>query len=147
MFLVSIPRIGDDELKSRYARIKPVVTVDGRIWGLREYSLKELKNNGFYNSRGVDKCHLIPEEKLEPWENHDFLCLHPYGYPEKFNPTVSEVLSQIPRSDVVWVKAFEIIEEPQQLTPAQMRAQPNSLQTIAHRNGYHVSKVRLYVSK
>ena len=65
MFLVSIPRIGDDELKSRYARIKPVVTVDGRIWGLREYSLKELKNNGFYNSRGVDKCHLIPEEKFD----------------------------------------------------------------------------------
>lgn len=147
MFLMSIPRIGDDELRTRYSRVKPVVTVDGKIWGLREYSLKELKNKGFYHSRNDDRCHLIPEEKLEPWENHDFLCLHPYGYPEKFNPTVSDVLAQIPRSDIWWVKAFEIIDAPADITPAQLREQPNSLRAIAHKNGYHVSTVRLYVSK
>lgn len=147
MFLMSIPKIGDDELKNRYARVKPVVTVDGKMWGLREYSLKELKNKGFYHTINEDRSHIIPAEKLEPWENHDFLCLHPYGYPEKFNPTVSEVLSQIPRSDLWWVKAFEIIEAPTVVTPTQMRAQPNSLRAMAHKNGYHVSMVRLYVAK
>lgn len=147
MFLMSIPRIGDDELKNRYARVKPVVTVDGKIWGLREYSLSELKNRGFYNSRKEDMMHIIPEEKLEAWENHDFVCLHPYGYPEKFNPTILDVLSQIPRSDLWWVKAFEIIETPLEITPTQLRAQPNSLRAMAHKNGYHVSTVRLYVAK
>ncbi len=147
MFLMSIPRIGDDELKNRYARVKPVVTVDGKIWGLREYSLTELKNRGFYHSRKEDMRHIIPEEKLEVWENHDFICLHPYGYPEKFNPTILDVLSQIPRNDLWWVKAFEIVEAPAEITATQLRAQPNSLRAMAHKNGYHVSTVRLYVAK
>lgn len=144
MFLMGIPKIDDAELKRRYSRVKPVVTVKGKLYHLREYSLSEIKNTSYYDSRERDVRDIVPTATLEIWEGHDFPCLHPYGYPEKdFRPTVSDVLSQISQNDFCWVKAFEIIEAPQGLP----NTSANTLRAMAYKNGFHVSIVRLYVSK
>jgi hypothetical protein len=144
MFLMGIPKIDDAELKRRYSRVKPVVTVKGKLHHLREYSLSEIKNTSYYDSRERDVRDIVPTATLEIWEGHDFPCLHPISYPENnFKPTVGDVLSQISQNDLWCVKAFEIIEAPQELPSMHS----NTLRAMAYKNGFHVSMVRMYVSK
>ena len=85
----------------------------------------------------------VGKNELEVWEGHDFVCLHTYGYYGIFKPSVGEVLAQIRERDVPIVKAFEIIESPQTADDFYK----DSFTSIAFDNGYHVSTVRLYVSK
>lgn len=76
-------------------------------------------------------------------DGRDFYCLHSYGYYGLFKPTIKEVLSQISRYDLDFVKAFEAIEIP--LTANDFYK--NSFTSIAFENGYHVFTVRLYKGK
>ena len=75
--------------------------------------------------------------KYSPMPQYDFECIHKFGSPNLFKPSIAEVLAQI--SDFVLDKtcAFEIIEKPQ--TQADLYRNP-----IAFDNGFHTSIVRLY---
>ena len=143
MFFMSIPKIGDEETKRRYSRIKPVITIHGKLYNFREYTMRELREISYYDNRDKDVRERVPEGELEVWEGHDFDCLHSYGYPHLFKPCISEILAQLSQSDVEKVKAFEIIRIPR-LAEESLNS---SFHKTAFNNGFHVSTVRLYIAK
>lgn len=143
MFFMSIPKIGEEEIKRRYSRIKPVITLDGKLYNFRDYTTRELREISYYANRERDVREPIPEGELEVWEGHDFDCLHSYGYPHLFKPCVCEVLAQLSQFDIERVKAFEIITEPR----LAKEEQKTSFHKTAFNNGFHVSTVRLYIAK
>ena len=142
MFNVSIPKLPEEDLIYRYMHIKPVITVNGKLHYFRDFTLEELSRISFlWNKNNVGAE--VAEDELEVWENHDFPCIHAYGTPLMFKPSISEVLSQINREDVNRVKAFEIIESPESAADFFKDA----LTAIIFEQGYHVSTVRLYIAK
>lgn len=142
MFKVSIPEISDTEMMSRYERIKPVITVNGKLYSFREYTLEEVKGTSYLWNRKEDMREEVNED-LQVLQGKDFICLHHYGYYGFFKPTVGEVLSQINECDVPFIKAFEIIQAPKTAD----NIYKDNFSFIALCNGYHVSVVRLYGKK
>ena len=51
MFEVSIPKISDEEMKKRYEQIKPVITVNGKLHYLREFTFEELRGTSYLWNR------------------------------------------------------------------------------------------------
>ena len=143
MFKMSIPEISDEEMKKRYEHIKPVITVNGKLHYLREFTFEELTGISYLWNRDEDVREEVKENELEVLEGRDFVCLHGYGYYGLFKPSIGEVLSQIKEYDIPLVKAFEIIESPE--TAADFHG--DSFTSIAFDNGYNVSTVRLYGEK
>lgn len=143
MFNVSIPEISNEELKKRYEQIKPVVTINSKLHYLREFTWEELTGISYLWDCDEDVREEVGEGELEVLEGRDFVCLHGYGYYGIFNPSISEVLSQIKEYDLPFVKAFEIIERPKTAEDFHK----DSFTSIAFDNGYHVSTVRLYRKK
>lgn len=143
MFDLLIPKISDEEMMKRYQSIKPVITMDGKLYHFREYTLEEMKGNSYFYNRAEDVREEVLEEELQVWEGRDFVCLHKYGYHGIFNPSVGEVLAQINVCDIPFVRAFEIIEWPE--IASDLRK--DSFRSIAFDKGYHVSTVRLYLAK
>lgn len=143
MFNVSIPKISDEEMKERYEQIKPVITVDGKLHYLREFTFEELTGISYLWNCDEDVREEVGEGELEVLEGRDFVCLHGYGYYGFFKPSIGEVLSQIKEYDLPFVKAFEIIESPETAEDFHK----SSFASIAFDNGYHVSTVRLYRAK
>lgn len=140
MFKVSIPKISDEEMMKRYEQIKPVITVNGKLHYLREFSLKEIRGISYLWNAEEDIREEVKEDELYVWEGHDFACLHGYGYPGFFKPSIGEVLSQLRDYEVPFIKAFEIIEEPQTASDFYK----DKLTSIIFNEGYHISTVRLY---
>ncbi len=140
MFKASIPEITDEELLKRYAKIKPVVTSEGKKYYLREFSLEELRNHSYLWDCSNDIRDEVPEGTLKEHKEYDFACLHTYGYHGLFKPSVAEVLSQIKDPECDFCKAFEIIEEPESAEDFYK----DKLTSILFNNGFHVSTVRLY---
>ena len=140
MYNVSIPDISDEELLRRYQKIKPIVEVGGVKYFLREFSKKELKNQSYINEVEKDIVKKVNMRLFVPCIGQDFECIHKYGHPMFFKPSIAEVLAQIPDGQVDFVDAFEIIEFPQV---------DNELirNKIVFDNGYHISMVRLYTSR
>lgn len=138
MYNVSIPDISDEELLRRYQKIKPIVEVGGVKYFLREFSKEELKNQSYINEKDIVKK--VNMRLFVPCIGQDFECIHKYGHPMFFKPSIAEVLAQIPDGQVDFVDAFEIIEFPQV---------DNELirNKIVFDNGYHISMVRLYTSR
>ena len=143
MFEVSIPKISDEEMMERYEHIKPVITMNGKLHHFREFTLEEINGISYLWNRDEDVREEVGDDELEVLEGRDFVCLHGYGYPGLFKPSVGEVLAQIKEQDVPFVKAFEIIESPETANDFYK----DSFTSIAFDNGYHVSKVRLYRAK
>ena len=143
MFLMSIPKIGNEEIMRRYSHIKPVITIDGKLHRFRDYTVREMRETSYYAQRDKDVLEQVIEEELVPWEGHDFYCLHSYGYPYAFMPSVAEILAQLSQFDLSWVKAFELIEIPETARDTQR----DSFHRTAFNNGFHVSTVRLYIDK
>ncbi len=143
MFNVSIPKISNEELKERYEQIKPVVTVNGKLHYLREFTWEELTGISYLWNYDKDVREEVREGELKVLEGRDFVCLHRYGYYGLFEPSISEVLSQIKEYDLPFVNAFEIIESPETAEDFHK----DSFTSIAFDNGYHVSTVRLYRKK
>ena len=143
MFKMSIPEISNEELRKLYERIKPVVRVNGSLHYLREFSLEELRRISYLWSATENVREEVKDNELEVMEGRDFVCLHTYGYPGFFKPTIGEVLSQLDENDIPLVKAFEIIECPE----VSEDFYKDSFTTIAFKNRYHVSTVRLYREK
>ena len=138
MFEMKIPKISDEELKKRYSQIKPIVRVNSKLYYLREFSLEEAIYTSFL---WAVRKNLGKETKLlHELEGKDFVCLHTYGHPGIFKPTLYEVLAQIDKKVLPLVRAFEIIEYPENIADFSK----DSFTSIAYANGYHVSVVRLY---
>lgn len=140
MYNVSIPDISDEELLRRYQKIKPIVEVECVKYFLREFSKEELKNQSYINEAEKDIVKKVNMRLFVPCTGQDFECIHKYGHPMFFKPSIAEVLAQIPDGQVDFVDAFEIIEFPQV---------DNELirNKIVFDNGYHISMVRLYTSR
>ena len=146
MFKVTIPEITADELKRRYKQIKPVITVNGKLYYLREFTFEELSGTSYIWSSEKD----VREDgdKLQPFDINyrpsDFSCLHRYGYYGLFKPSIAEVLAQIKEDELFsFIRAFEIIDFPKTAEDFYK----DDLTRIMFENGYHVSTVRLYQEK
>ena len=141
MYNVSIPEISREELLKRYQKIKPIVEMNGVKYHLREFTEEELTNISYIAEVKKDITESVNMEEFIPRKKCDFECIHKYGNPMFFKPSIAEVLAQIPDWKVKFVDAFEIIEFPQVLD--------NELRKnkVVFDNGYHISMVRLYTSK
>ena len=140
---ILIPKITDEELYKRYESIKPVVTVKGNLYYLRKFTLDEIKGITYIGNLEKDLRKQVDEDEIEEWEGKDFRCLHTFGHPLLFKPSIAEVLSQIKECDIPKVKAFEIIEYPRNIS----NVEQDSFSLVALKAGYHVSVVRLYKEK
>ncbi len=136
MYNVSIPKITDEELLARYAKIKPIVKVGIEKYFLREFTLEELKTRAYTWETEQTKAGIVNMDEFVDI-NEDFECIHTYGYHGFFKPTIAEVLAQIKDTDVGVVDAFEIIESPE-------TAESLSRNKNAFNQGFHTSTVRLY---
>ena len=142
MFDVSIPKITKEDLIRRYCKIKPVITIDGKLHSFRDLSLEELSGISYLWDKENNVGPEIPDGTIKEWKGHDFACLHRYGFVGLFKPSICEVLSQIDKLDLNNVVAFEIISSPK--TEKDLYKDP--LTTIITERGYHVSIVRLYIA-
>lgn len=135
----SIPPISDEELMRRYLKTKPVVNIDGTKYWLRNYTLSELKSISYIWYARTDKYEPVGES-LSSCTHYDFKCLHTYGFPGFFKPSISEILAQIPEDvfENYSIDAFEIIDSP--ATTGDFNKYRKELN-----QGFHVSIVRLYV--
>ena len=139
MFNVSIPEISEEELKKRAKRIRPIVEIGGTKYFLRKFSMDELTGISYLWNADEDKRKQVDMSIYVPHE--DMQCIHKYGYYGIFKPSIAEVLAQIPEMDVNFIDAFEIIEYPMSV------ADLNEENKIIFNNGFHISTVRLYISK
>lgn len=137
MDIISIPNITDEQLIERYNQIKPIVTIGGIKYYLRDYNLEELNEGSFMWDRHDDKRAAVDMSKFV--EGKDFECLHSYLFHGVFNPNIAEILAQIPSTDWIYYDAFEIIEMPE--TYKDFKRNP-----LAFNQGFHSSTVRLYTS-
>lgn len=144
MFDVSIPPILNEELQKRYSKIKPVVTRNGKLHLLREFTPEELGKQSYLWNIDEDIREEINGDCLEPLVGKDFVCLHKYEYHEFFIPTIKDVLAQIDEKLLPHVCAFEIIDSPKEKS-ADFRK--DSFTSIIFSRGFHVSIVRLYRKK
>lgn len=135
MFKMSIPQISDEEILKRYEHIKPVITVNDKLYHFKEFTLDEIRNISYIWNYVEDIREEVTADELEIIPGQDFICLHTYAYYGLFKPSIAEVLSQIDDSIIGAVAAFEIISD---------YPLPDSLCYIAAKNSLHVSMVRLY---
>ena len=140
MYLVSIPEISDEELLERYAKIKPIIEYNGKKHYLREFSEHELRNNAYIYKADINVRDVVDMSLLVSRPDMEFECLHTFGYPGFFKPSIAEVLAQIPESELPFVDAFEIVKFPNACGDFMKNK-------IIFNNGYHVSIVRLYTSR
>ncbi len=140
MFDIKIPKISSEELANRYAKVKPMVRIDGKLHWMREYTFRELSNRSFHFASNEDAREAIDEDALIPMPDFDFMCLHTYGYPGFFKPSVAEVLAQLSDHDVLRACAFEIISFPCDAADFNK----TYFTRMALNKGFHVSTVRLY---
>ena len=140
MYKVSIPVITDEELRKRYECIKPIVQIDGEKYFLRNFKDDELRTKSYLWNMREDKREKVNIDEYMALKEHDFECIHKYGYHMFFKPSIAEVLAQIPDHLARVVNLFEIIDEPK--TESDF-----SKNKIVFDNGYHISKVRLYVKR
>lgn len=155
MFEVKIPELTDSELMARYQRIKPVVreSKDGPLnWIKGCSSPSELRETAYL----WEPTYLreVLEDELQAMDQYDFPCLHAWGAPGLFKPSIAEVLSQLDYEEVSRdildmstgikkrIVAFEIIDHPKHADD--LRKDP--LTSALFDMGYHVSIVRLYAS-
>lgn len=132
---LKIPELEKEQIIELYNKIKPIITIDGVSYFLRNFNINELECGSYTWHREEDKRTIIRKDRL--LMIRDFLCLHQFDCKYFFKPTIVEVLAQIPEELVDEINAFEIIEEPKEITDL------SKYQEITD-NGFHLSKVRTY---
>ena len=130
-----LPKIDDNKLVELYKTLKPIVTIEGIKYLLKEFTLKQLRNQSYLFYAEQDKREIVEPEKLEIID--DFLCLHTWGYHALFKPSIAEVLAQMPDYVAKEANTFEMIEYPE--TMDDIFRYPEIID-----NGFHLSKVRAY---
>ena len=138
MFNVSIPNISKKYLRKYAKRIRPIVEVEGTKYYLRKFSMEELTSISYLweveenKKKPADMRMYIPHNEMQ--------CIHSYGYYGIFKPCIAEIIAQIPKEDIDFVDAFEIVEYPKMI-------EDTYLSSIIFDNGFHISTVRLYTSR
>ncbi len=97
----SIPKISDEELRSRAARIKALVRKGGKLYTIEQP--KNLRQTAFLWDP------VFEERSGVVMEIGRVKTLHSYGAPSLFKPSIAEVLAQIPPELAAKVKAFEVL--------------------------------------
>ena len=97
----SIPKISDEELRSRAARIKALVRKEGKLYTIEQP--KNLRQTAFLWDP------VFKERSGVVMELGRVRTLHSYGAPSLFKPSIAEVLAQIPPELAAKVKAFEVL--------------------------------------
>lgn len=143
MFDPTIPEISPDELAKRYAQVKPMIRIDNQLHWMRDYTLEELSNMSYRFAGKKDAREAVPEDFLVPMPEHDFTCLHTYGYHGFFKPSVAEVLAQMSEEAASIACAFEIIDSPRSVEDFYS----SQFTRTALERGFHVSTVRIYRRK
>lgn len=107
---IVLPDITNEELKKRYEKIKPLVNIDNKFYLLRNFSIFELSNESYMwcLDKNIIKC--VDQKKIE--EVGKFACYHIYGFYGLFNPTVKEILSQMPDDLLQKANAFYLSDCP-----------------------------------
>ena len=129
--IIRIPNISGERLSELLKRIKPVVYFAGR--GL--CYIKELHPFVIYLRYATP---LRDADDIRGFS--DIITYHTYGYRSIFNPTIAEVLAQIPEQHVDNVIAFEILSDPNETNDFNKDSE-------ALAAGYHAATTRLYVRK
>ena len=155
MFEVKMPELTDSELMARYQQVKPVVRdeKDALLKWVKGYnSPSELRETAYLWAPTY--LREVSRGELMAIHNYDFLCLHTWGAPGLFKPTIAEVLSQLDYDEIskdifdvdtgikMKVVAFEIIDYPKDSADLYK----DYLTSTLFNMGYHVSTVRLYTS-
>ena len=128
------------ELKSYCSEIRPIIHPNfGSSFFLRKLSKKEIRRDSFtWMDNPEDLEREVDYSKLR--EIADVTMLHKYHCSESFNPTVVEIVDQIPEEYLDYVTAFEIVYAPSEEFDIDLFQQEIQ-------NGYHVFVVRLYGKK
>ena len=128
------------ELKCYCNSIRQIIHLGlGSSFYLRQLSKKELRLDSFtWMDNPKDLEQEVDYSKLK--DIADITMLHRFHCSESFNPTVEEVVNQIPEDYLDEVKAFEILYAPTEEFDIDLFRQETQ-------NGYHVFVVRLYGKK
>ena len=137
MYKISIPEISKEELLARYEHIKPIVKLEGKRYFLSNFTEDELTKSSYIWMIKERLGEEFDITKYSPMPQYDFECIHKFGMPNLFKPSIGEVLAQIPNLVLDVVCAFEIIQKPESETDLYRNR-------IALENGFHTSIVRLY---
>lgn len=137
MYKISIPEISKEDLLARYDQIKPVVKYDQKKYFLTDFTKEELTKCSYLWMIKERLGEELDITKYSPMPEYDFECIHKYGAPNFFKPSIAEVLAQISDSVIDEVCGFEIVQKPE----SEVDLYRNK---IAFDNGFHTSIVRLY---
>ena len=155
MFEVKIPEWSDMVLMTRYENIKPLLREkpNGPLhWIKGRDSADDLRYTAYMWE--PEYLREVRKDELKPIENYDFVCLHTWGSPNFFKPSIAEVLSQIDYDKIskeiidykskirMRIVGFEIIDYPKTAEDFYK----DDLTKAFFDMGYHISKVRLYAS-
>ena len=98
--------LNDDELKELYKRLRTVVTVNDAKFLLKKYTLEEIKTKAFLRSKNSDKESFLDNSEIEVIDTFNYV--QEGDNPFCFNPTISDVLADIPKNSLKNANAFEI---------------------------------------
>jgi len=134
---MEIPFMSVAEVVKSYKTIRPITSFGSRPFFLQELSAEDLTEFSFIhledsNRQEVDRNTISMVKEMN--------MLHKYTYHGFFQPTVSEVISQIPKELLKKVVAFEIIKQPGK--DYDFKFYPKEFEA-----GFHVSMVRLYSTR
>jgi hypothetical protein len=111
----------------------------GELCWLKDYSSKDLRKAEFLWDDN-DICAKVIDTGVALRPTTTIRCLHRYGSPGWFRPTVAEVLAQIPPEIAEKTSAFEVVDLPQSV----FDINGDEYTKEALRQGYHVSVIQLY---
>lgn len=132
-----IPEMSNEDIVKWYSNIKPIVDNEGTPTYLRELTNSELQDKAYtWLTEPSDYSDIVDFTKLSVLA--DVKMLHAYGYYGFFQPSVGEVIRQIPKEYLGKVIAFEILEGAIGM---------NGIFNAELNAGFHVSIVRLYEAK
>ena len=140
MYDVSIPKLTDIELLRRYNFVKPLVDKGDDLYEVKDFTIQELKETLFLKEIPNHNLKKVASELFLPLPQLDFECIHKFALPDFFEPTIEEVLAQIPTEYIPAINAFKIINYPE-------CEQDYKKNKIVYENHYHISVVRLFARK
>ena len=102
--------IDDEKLEELYSKLRPVVTVNGAKYLLKKYVLEEIKHEAYLSHKKSDKETYLDNSEIKVVGSFDYI--REYSNPLSFEPTIGEILSEIPQIYQETANAFEISETP-----------------------------------
>ena len=124
-----------DIVPELYKKIKPIVTINNIKYLMIDYDLLEIKYHSYFLHKEEEKIQIIDSNKLDILD--DFICLNTWDDYNVFQPSVAEILYQMPSNLVESADFFEVVEWPKCYDDTFRYPRATD-------NGFHLSKVRTY---